>query len=202
MGSRDRIKSEKVVAEIREANHNQNIFYFPLDLSSKQSIERFAEFVKQRYARVDILINNAAAFGMEQQTFNQEGQEMHFAVNHLGHFYLTSLLWSLLKRSSRLRIINVSSLAHKLDPQRNHPMTLNFDKPDGSFPVPGKKFGQYERWYAYSASKLANVLFTLELARRVELLNPDARVVSLHPGTSGQTSVMSSSLGGKGSLSG
>jgi len=118
MGSRNRLKSEEVVREIRKATRNENVFYFPLDLSSKSSIERFAEFIQNRYARVDILINNAAVMALPERVLNQNGHEMHMAVNHLGHFYLTSLLWTLLKRSSRLRIINVSALAHKMNPQR------------------------------------------------------------------------------------
>lgn len=70
MGSRDRVKSEQVVTEIREATRNQNVFYVPLDLSSKLSIHRFAEFIIERYARVDILINNAAVLGLQQRTLN------------------------------------------------------------------------------------------------------------------------------------
>ncbi len=67
MGSRDQLKSEEVVRHIRKVTHNENIFYFPLDLSSKTSIERFSEFVIKRYSRVDILINNAAVFGIPEQ---------------------------------------------------------------------------------------------------------------------------------------
>ena len=126
MGSRDHVKYEAALDELRKETKNANIFYCPLDLASKASVEQFANYVKQRYVRVDILINNAAVFCIPERTLNGGGHEVSFAVNHLGHFYLTSLLWPLLKISDRPRIINVSALAHKVNLQRNFPMTLDF----------------------------------------------------------------------------
>jgi len=93
-------------------------------------------------------------------------------VNHLGHFYLTHLLWDLLRTSKDLRIINVSSSGHM---KIVTPSTIDFD--DFRYDK-----GGYGPAVAYGASKLANVLFSQELASRLELVNPNARCVSLHPG--------------------
>lgn len=90
-------------------------------------------------------------------------------VNHLGHFYLTALLWKSLRNSKDLRIVNVSSMTHS-----SSGSTIDFED------VNSEK--SYDRIGAYGKSKLANILFTKELARRVEAVKPEARVVSLHPG--------------------
>lgn len=86
---------------------------------------------------------------------------MQMGVNHLGHFYLTYLLWSALKDSTSLRIVNVSSKAQNRNRvDKKVPLTINFETMDGRYPGEGPVHGQYDPWYAYAASKMANVLFT------------------------------------------
>jgi retinol dehydrogenase-12 len=132
-----------------------------LDLGSKRSIERFAESIKVKYGKVDILVNNAGLMGLPERQLSKEGYEMQMAVNHLGHFYLTYLLWDILKNSENLRIINVSSKSHLRNYiDSNAQSTIDFNTMDGSYPGLGMQHGRYHPMYAYSASKMANVLFT------------------------------------------
>lgn len=173
MGARDRPKSEEAVKMVTKKTGNNNIEYVPLDLGSRQSIEEFVKVVATKHPVVDILINNAGVMFVPERTLTRDGYEMQMGINHLGHFYLTSLLWKQLKGAKEPRIINVSSMAHWL--------CMNFKK----VTIPFDDFNSeksYDPYLAYSRSKLANVLFSKELASRLEKVNPAARSVSLHPG--------------------
>ena len=164
MACRDKVKCEEARQEIIKATGNLNVFNRSLDLSSLDSVRRFvAEFLKEE-PRLDVLINNAGVM-MCPKMLTKDGFEMQLGTNHLGHFLLTNLLLDTLKKSAPSRIINVSSLAHiggKLNKE-----DLNYDK-------------HYVDVMAYCQSKLANVLFTRELAKRLKGTGVTAN--SLHPG--------------------
>lgn len=150
--------------DIREESGNPSVEFMVADLSSQDEIRRLAKLFKQRHYRLDVLINNAGAlcFGREKSV---DGIEKTFALNHLAYFMLTNLLLDVIVGSGAARIINVSSSAHKVG-------RLNVK--DAHSPR------RYLGWRAYSRSKLCNVLFTYELARRLK----DTRVTSnaLDPG--------------------
>lgn len=146
-------KCEKVVKRIRKETDNSSVEYFLADLSSQQEIFQVAERFKERYQVLDILINNAGAkFVSRLET--ADGYEMTFALNHLAHFLLTNLLLDCLKKSEEARIVNVSSGAHGAC------SGMNFDDLHFKECYIGKE--------AYAQSKLANLLFTYELCRRLE----------------------------------
>ena len=135
------------------------------DLSSQKQVRQLAEEFKRRYARLDVLISNAGAvFARREET--ADGLEMTFALNHLSYFLLTNLLLDRLKASSSARIVVVSSAAHEQ-------ARINFDD------LPSTH--HYDRLEAYAQSKLANLLFTYELARR--LGDTTITVNALHPGS-------------------
>jgi NAD(P)-dependent dehydrogenase (short-subunit alcohol dehydrogenase family) len=134
------------------------------DLSSLADIRKLAEDFKQKYDRLDVLVNNAGAY-FTRRIESVDGFEMTFALNHLGYFYLTDLLLDLLKASAPARIINVSSGAHPMG-------KVNFDNLNSK--------GFFMGWTAYANSKLMNILFTRELAQRLEGTRVTANV--LHPG--------------------
>jgi len=134
------------------------------DLSSQQEVRQLARQFHERYSRLDVLVNNAGGLWMKRQT-TVDGLEMTWAVNHLAYFLLTQLLLDVLKASAPARIINVSSRAH----QRAN---LLFDD------LLGER--RYGGWNAYCRSKLANLLFTYELARRLQ--GTGVTVNALHPG--------------------
>jgi NAD(P)-dependent dehydrogenase (short-subunit alcohol dehydrogenase family) len=136
------------------------------DLSVMAEVRKLAESFKTKYDRLDVLINNAGAVFARRRT-TEDGYEMTFALNHLSYFLLTNLLLDLLKASAPSRIINVSSDAHRA------PRTFDFDN------LNGRKYGA-GGYMAYGQSKLANILFTYELARRLEGTGVTANV--LHPG--------------------
>ena len=142
----------------------QTISYYVADLSSLSQIKNFSqEFLKQN-KRLHVLINNVGVF-LRHRKESADGYEMTFALNHLGVFYLTHLLLDLVKKSSPSRIINVSSIAHRFG-------SIHFDDLQSS--------KNYTSMKAYSQSKLANVLFTRELAQR---FNGNGVTVNvLHPG--------------------
>jgi NAD(P)-dependent dehydrogenase (short-subunit alcohol dehydrogenase family) len=161
---RDPQKSAHVVEEIRTASGNPLVNSLQADLSSQQEIRRLASEVKTKYPRLDVLINNAGAIFAQRQ-LTVDGIEKTFALNHLAYFLLTNLLLDRIHSSAPARIINVSSLAHRLG-------SIRFDN------LQGEK--SYTRMGAYSSSKLANILFTVELARRLEGTGVTAN--ALHPG--------------------
>jgi NAD(P)-dependent dehydrogenase (short-subunit alcohol dehydrogenase family) len=160
---RNASKTAQTVKEIRAASVNKNVDSLLADLSSQQEIQRLADEFKSKYSHLHVLINNAGGFFMKRQ-ISVDGIEMTFALNHLASFLLTNLLLDTLEASAPARIINVSSGAHTSG-------KIEFDNLQG------------ERNYrprAYDDSKLANVLFTMELARRLD--GSGVTVNALHPG--------------------
>ena len=161
---RNRRKSLAVANDIRQQTGNAEVEYLLADLSAPQEIRQLAEQFRSRYERLDVLVNNAGAVFYRRQG-SVCGIEMTFALNHLAYFLLTNLLTDMLKASAPARVINVSSQAHK-------GAKLNFD--DLQFRR------RYLGWVAYNRSKLANLLFTYELARRLE--GTGVTVNALSPG--------------------
>lgn len=164
MCCRNLSKCEEARKEIILGTRNKNVFCRELDLASFSSIKNFAKRFKAEQNRLDILINNAGVMRCPRQT-TKEGFEMQIGVNHLGHFLLTHLLLDFLKASTPSRIINVSSIAHA----RGFIDTSDFNSEKN-----------YDPKKAYEQSKLANVLFTRELAKRLE--GSGVTVNALHPG--------------------
>ncbi len=156
-------KTSQVVEEIRAASGNNTVDSLLADLSSRQEVRRLANEFKSKYSHLHVLLNNAGAVFMQRQ-LSVDGIEMTFALNHLAYFLLTNLLLDKIQASAPARIINVSSGAHTSG-------KIEFDNLQG------------ERDYsprAYDNSKLANILFTMELARRLE--GTGVTVNALHPG--------------------
>lgn len=160
-------KSEPQRAEIVKLTGNPNVEMMSCDLASQQSIRQLAADFRAKHDRLDVLVNNAGTFVTTYQE-SPEGIELQFAVNHIGYFLLTNLLLDLMEKSAPARIVNVSSSA-------NYNGRIYFD-----ILRKQKKVDKYDGLKAYSQSKLANVLFTKELARRY----PNKNIIAncLHPG--------------------
>lgn len=160
-------RSEDIGKELSKSlikKHKINSEFFKCDISSLNDVRVFAEKIKSKHERIDVLINNAGSrFSNHQKSVDEI--ELTFATNHLGHFLLTHLLIDLLKRSSDTRIINVSSSAH-------YGKQIEVD--DLVSPK------EYDRSLVYGRSKLANVLFTYEFARRINHSN--ISINALDPG--------------------
>ena len=167
MACRNLQKAQTAATEITEKSHNSNIVVKHLDLASLKSVRDFAKDLNKNEARLDVLINNAGVAHLPELTKTQDNFEMTMGINHLGHFLLTNLLLDLLKKSAPSRIIVVSSSGHRFVTNG-----LNLDN------MHGELF--YNRFEAYCRSKLANILFSNELARR--LIGTSVTVNSLHPG--------------------
>ena len=166
IGCRNLEKGQAAVQEIQTRSGNEKVFVEKLDLSSLASVRQFADGILKNEPRLDILINNAGVMGCPYQ-MTEDGLEMQFGVNHIGHFLLTLLLLDLMKKSGPSRIINVSSLAHRFGTG-----VINFDD------INAEK--DYDPFAAYQQSKLANILFTRELS--VHLEDTNVTVNALHPG--------------------
>jgi len=164
MVCRDKQKGEAARDEIKQKSGNQQVELMLADLSSQAQIRKLADEFKARYNRLDVLVNNAGVY-LPKRTLTEDGLETTFAVNHLAYFLLTNLLLDLLKQSAPSRIVNVSSAAH-------HYGKVEFDNLQGE--------REYKGFAAYSNSKLENVLFTRELARR--LADTGVTANALHPG--------------------
>jgi len=162
---RSKEKGEKVVELIRKvAESHVDIDYFTADLMLMKEVSRVADEVSRKYPRIDILLNNVGAlFAFRGVT--EEGLERTFALNHLGYFLMTKKLLPLVEKSDYKRIINVSSSAH-------YGIDFEFDNINGE-----KKYTGFD---TYKKSKLANVMFTYELAKRIEGTGITANC--LHPG--------------------
>ena len=163
LAGRDETRGQEVARQLQKAIGSGEVYALPLDLASFASILHFAEAFQSRFPRLDVLINNAAVLTSWFQT-TPEGFEQQIGVNYIGHFLLTRELLPLLKKAPAPRLINVSSGAH-------YSGKIDFD----SFT---RDVGNYQTMVAYGQSKLANVLFTREHARRY----PEIEAYCLHPG--------------------
>ena len=163
---RNPAKTQATVSEIKLQSGNPAVEGLLADLSSLAELRKLADEFRQRYARLDVLVNNAGAYYASRQE-SADGYEMTFAVNHLAYFLLTNLLLDMLKASAPARIVNVSSDAHKS-------AKINFDDLQSTSGYGAQGFS------VYGVSKLANILFTYELAR--QLVGTAVTVNVLHPG--------------------
>jgi NAD(P)-dependent dehydrogenase (short-subunit alcohol dehydrogenase family) len=161
---RDAQKTRQVVTEIRSVSGNPNVDSLLADLSSQQAIRHLAAEFKRNYSQLHVLLNNAGGAFTTRQ-LSGDGIEMTFALNHLAYFLLTNLLLDTLEASAPARIINVSSDAHARG-------KIEFDNLQGE--------RSYSSFGPYGNSKLANILFTTELARRLD--GTGVTVNALHPG--------------------
>ncbi len=141
----------------------------PLDLADLASVRALAATLRERESHLDILGNNAGLMALDESR-TVDGFEMQFGVNHLGHFVLTAELMPLLLATPGARVVNHSSTGHR-------PGKIDFDDPM-------YERHPYQRWPAYFQSKLANLLFSLELQRRLAEAGADAVAVTAHPGAS------------------
>lgn len=164
LACRNAERGDQARQKIVQATGNPNVELMLVDLSSQNSIRIFAKDFVSKHNRLHVLVNNAGIYAAKR-ILTVDGLELTFAVNHLAYFLLTNLVLDLLKVSAPARIINVASEAHRSG-------RINFDDLQGE-----KKHSGFR---AYSQSKLANVLFTYELARRLDGTGVVANCV--HPG--------------------
>ncbi|MDX6292448.1 MAG: hypothetical protein QOH50_1523 [Kribbellaceae bacterium] len=160
---RDRERTEDAAREIRAAGGGQ-VDVFVADLSAQSEVRRLADEVLQSLSRIDVLINNAGGYWHTRHV-TADGLERTFAVNHLAPFLLTNLLLDRLKQSASARVVTVSSNAQTMG-------RIDFNDLQGERSYSGGR--------AYNQSKLANVLFSYELARRLQTTSVTAN--ALHPG--------------------
>jgi len=166
LACRNQEKGEAAVAGIREENPDADARFASLDLSDLASVRSFADAFRDQESALDILCNNAGVM-MCPPSKTADGFELQFGTNHLGHFALTGLLLDRIRSTRNARVVTVSSVYHKAG-------RIDFDDLNAE-----KK---YKRTRAYGQSKLANILFTLELQRRFERAGIDAIAVAAHPG--------------------
>jgi len=169
MACRNRQKAEDAMARIRERTPDAKLEFIELDLASLASVERFAETFRASHDRLDLLINNAGVMIPPFGT-TEDGFELQFGCNHLGHFALTGRLLDRVEATPDSRVVTVSSMAHRQGKMDFG--NLNAEKGYSAMP-------------AYGQSKLANLLFTFELQRRLEAKRSKVLATAAHPGWTG-----------------
>lgn len=165
MAGRDQDKLDEAVAAIRADVPSAELDTITVDLGSLESIRASTSRARQRFAKIDILINNAGVMATPF-THTADGFEMQFGTNHLGHFALTGELMPLIERGTNKRIVNLSSRGHHMGP-------VHFDDPNFVH-------RPYDPWSSYGQSKTANILFTVGLEQHFAVLGIHAYAV--HPG--------------------
>jgi NAD(P)-dependent dehydrogenase (short-subunit alcohol dehydrogenase family) len=168
LACRSEAKSEAAVQRIRAAVPGASLESVRLDLASLDSVRTAAAEVHRRFPRLDLLINNAGVM-TPPYSRTADGFELQFGTNHLGHFAFTGLLLDRIRDVPGARIVTVASAAHRMG-------TMNFDDLNSE--------RGYRRSRAYGQSKLANLLFTYELQRRLAAAGAQVIAVSAHPGAS------------------
>jgi NAD(P)-dependent dehydrogenase (short-subunit alcohol dehydrogenase family) len=167
LACRDEARAATAAADITQTMAGAKVETLPLDLSSLESIRAAAAEIRARYPRLDLLINNAGVMMTPHQR-TADGFELQFGTNHLGHFALTGLVLPSLLPVAGSRVVTISSNGHKVG--RIHFDDLQWER-------------RYRRAGAYSQSKLANLLFTYELQRRLTAAGHPTIAVAAHPGT-------------------
>lgn len=155
--------AEKIEQDYKEAN----LHILELDLADLESVKNFADTFKQEYSQLDLLINNAGVM-IPPYTKTNDGFELQFGTNHLGHFALTGQLLDLLAKTENSKIVNVSSTAHRYG-------NLDFDDLNW-------ENRKYKPWNAYGDSKISNLYFTFELDRKLKENNLNIITTAAHPG--------------------
>ncbi|PLK44855.1 oxidoreductase [Emticicia sp. TH156] len=172
MAVRNLQKGEEAAGQIKATNPNAKIDVMLLDLADFDSIKKFSEQFHLKYNQLHVLINNAGVMAPQKRELTKQGFEVQLGANHLGHFLLTGLLLDVLKKTPGARIATQSSLVHKEKQFGGADIffdDLNFEK-------------SYNKDYAYGQSKLANLLFTYELDRRLKASNSPIIATVAHPG--------------------
>jgi NAD(P)-dependent dehydrogenase (short-subunit alcohol dehydrogenase family) len=170
LACRNIAKAEAAADQVRAtATGDGGVEVVALDLAGLDSVAACAELVRQREARLDLLLNNAGLMAIDEAT-TQDGFEMQLGVNHLGHFALTAGLAPLVLATPGSRIVTMSSVGHRAGHMRFD--DLFFER------------RRYDRWRPYFQSKLANLLFTAELHRRLTAAKADTMALAAHPGGS------------------
>jgi len=169
MAARDQTKATAAEHEIRAGNPSASLAVVPLDLGSLASVRAAASTILGAHETLDLLVNNAGLMALPERR-TEDGFEMQFGVNHLGHFVLTALLLPALLRAANARVVTVTSTAHHMgmavDPANPH------------------LEGRYGPWKAYGQSKLANFHFAIGLQRRFAAAGARAASLVAHPGLS------------------
>lgn len=182
LGCRDQRKAEAAMARIREASPQAKLEFLPGDLSDQSSVRKAAELLKSRHARLDIQVNNAGIMTLPYGK-TKDGFETLFGTNFLGHFALTGLLLDLTRATPGSRIVTVTSLSERIG---SLPLDdLNWEK------------SRYSKRGAYARSKLANLVFALELDRRLRRAGIGTLSVAAHPGYSATNIVYGGGQGGE-----
>lgn len=171
MTARNLKSGNEAISMIRKKNADAKLDLMQLDLSDFASIHQFSQEFHHKYKRLDVLINNAGVMFPAKRELTKQKFEVQFGTNHLGHFLLTGLLLDILKTTPNSRIAIQSSGQHKAKMGKPdiHFDDLNFDK-------------GYNKYMAYSQSKLANLLFAYELDRQLKANKINITVVAAHPG--------------------
>jgi NAD(P)-dependent dehydrogenase (short-subunit alcohol dehydrogenase family) len=166
LACRDTGKGERAAQGIRDEVAGASVAVEGLDLASLASVAAFAERFREERDGLDLLVNNAGVMAPPRRE-TADGFELQFGTNHLGHFALTGLLLERLEGREDARVVTVSSTAHKFG-------RISFGNLQGE--------RRYFRWTAYGQSKLANVLFALELERRLRAAGSTVKSLAAHPG--------------------
>ena len=167
LASRNEAKGAEMLSSIRAQHPAADVSFAPLDLASLKSVEAFADRISRMTSRIDLLINNAGVMAIPTRHVTVDGFEMQLGANYLGHFALTLRLLPRIFAAPKPRVVTVSSLAHRSG-------RINFDDLQSE--------RRYTPWAAYSQSKLATLLLSLELERRARAENWPLISVAAHPG--------------------
>ena len=168
MACRSKSKGEEALISIKKIHPKASVEIAELDLADLASVKSFVDNIAKQHKQLDILCNNAGVMALPELR-TKDGFEMQFGTNHLGHFSLTLGLLPLLNASEGARVVNTSSMAAKMG--KIDFSNLNAER-------------KYDKWGAYGQSKLANLLFTFELQRKLQKSGSSVTVYSSHPGYS------------------
>ncbi len=182
LGCRDAAKGQAALERLHRESPGASVEVLQLDMASLVSIRAAAAAIAGRGKALDLLINNAGVMALPKRELTEDGFERQFGTNHLGHFALTGLLLPTLLLAESPRVVTVASLAH-----RNGKIDLDNLQSERS----------YKPWDAYGASKLANILFALELDRRAKAVGSQLKSLPVHPGIA-VTNIIDNGPGGGG----
>ena len=168
MACRNEKKAREAMAKIRSEIAGASLSFVPLDLSSQKSVRDAATLIRRQQPKIDLLLNNAGLMWLEEG-LTEDGFEQQIGTNHFGHFTLTLQLLERMVKVPGSRIVTVSSIAHRGGKIHFENLTLK---------------GEYGRQKAYAQSKLANLMFAIELDRRLQQAGAQTRSLACHPGVS------------------